>query len=385
MNRKALIFASIVTISLAIYAYWEEGSGHLISMTIGLAAGVVLYNASFGFTAGWRNMVLNRRGRGLRAQMLLLGIVILVAYPVLATGSFMGQDVRGTILPLGLASAFGAFVFGVGMQLGSGCASGTLFTVGGGSTRMIVVLAFFIGGSVWATAHWDFWAALPRTNSGTSLIRTFGAPGAVAMMLGLFAAIWATSVWLEKSHHGNLERGHGNSVWSIWTGAVLLAAVTLAFLLITGRPWGITYGFAVWGAQAVDSLGADPLTWTYWSGWRSGHVEGGPLSSRTNASNVGIILGALIAACVAGRFAPKWQLSGRDLMTAIIGGLLMGYGARLAYGCNIGAYLGGLTSGSLHGVWWLIWGFAGSFLGTRLRVWLGVDTDPIARTGPARI
>ncbi|MEL6793605.1 MAG: YeeE/YedE thiosulfate transporter family protein, partial [Pseudomonadota bacterium] len=51
----------------------------------------------------------------------------------------------------------------------------------------------------------------------------------------------------------------------------------------------------------------------------------------------------------------------------------MGYGARLAYGCNIGAYLGGLVSGSLHGWWWLIWGFAGSYLGVWMRGRLAMD------------
>lgn len=73
-----------------------------------------------------------------------------------------------------------------------------------------------------------------------------------------------------------------------------------------------------------------------------------------------------------GKFAPVWKLSRLDLSTAIIGGLLMGYGARLAYGCNIGAYLGGLVSGSLHGWLWLVFAFAGSLIGTRLRLRLGM-------------
>jgi hypothetical protein len=50
----------------------------------------------------------------------------------------------------------------------------------------------------------------------------------------------------------------------------------------------------------------------------------------------------------------------------------MGYGARLAYGCNIGAYLGGIVSGSLHGWLWLVFGFAGSLVGTRIRLKLGM-------------
>ncbi|AMP13630.1 sulfur transport family protein [Collimonas pratensis] len=67
--------------------------------------------------------------------------------------------------------------------------------------------------------------------------------------------------------------------------------------------------------------------------------------------NVGIMLGALLAAALAGKFVPVWRIRLRSLLAAIVGGLLMGYGARLAYGCNIGAYFSGIASASVHG--WL--------------------------------
>lgn len=51
----------------------------------------------------------------------------------------------------------------------------------------------------------------------------------------------------------------------------------------------------------------------------------------------------------------------------VIGGLMLGYGARLAFGCNIGAYFGGIASGSLHGWVWLVAAFAGNMLGVKLR------------------
>ena len=54
----------------------------------------------------------------------------------------------GAIAPLGPSLIIGAFVFGIGMQLANGCGSGTLYTVGGGSGRMLIALAFFIVGSV---------------------------------------------------------------------------------------------------------------------------------------------------------------------------------------------------------------------------------------------
>ena len=57
----------------------------------------------------------------------------------------------------------------------------------------------------------------------------------------------------------------------------------------------------------------------------------------------------------------------RSLVAAVVGGLLLGFGARLAYGCNIGAYFSGIASGSLHGWVWLVAAFIGSIIGTRLR------------------
>ena len=82
---------------------------------------------------------------------------------------------------------------------------------------------------------------------------------------------------------------------------------------------------------------------------------------------MGFVLGALLAAGLAGRFAPAWRIPARSLAAAVIGGLLLGYGARLAYGCNIGAFFSGVASGSLHGWLWFAAGLAGNFFGTRLR------------------
>jgi uncharacterized membrane protein YedE/YeeE len=89
--------------------------------------------------------------------------------------------------------------------------------------------------------------------------------------------------------------------------------------------------------------------------------------------NFGIVLGAMAAAGLAGRFKPRLRLRGGDLLSAVIGGLLLGYGARLAFGCNIGAFFSGIASGSLHGWVWLMAAFAGSMVGTRLRPLFGLE------------
>ena len=89
--------------------------------------------------------------------------------------------------------------------------------------------------------------------------------------------------------------------------------------------------------------------------------------------NFGIMLGALIAAGLAFKFSPKFKLSAGSVIAAIIGGLLLGYGARIAFGCNIGAYFSGIGSTSMHGWLWFAAAFAGSTLGARMRPWFGLS------------
>ena len=90
---------------------------------------------------------------------------------------------------------------------------------------------------------------------------------------------------------------------------------------------------------------------------------------------LGLTYDALLASGLAGKFRPGWQVDGRSLIAAVLGGLLLGYGARLAYGCNIGAYFSGISSSSLHGWVWLAAAFAGSVLGTYLRPLFGLSVE----------
>jgi hypothetical protein len=63
------------------------------------------------------------------------------------------------------------------------------------------------------------------------------------------------------------------------------------------------------------------------------------------------------------------------LLAAILGGLLMGYGARLAFGCNIGAFFSGVASFSLHGWLWIVFALLGTWIGVKLRPLFGLSND----------
>lgn len=355
-------------------------------LLIGGGLGLSLYHAAFGFTRAWREFIADRRGAGLRAQMLLFSLTILVFFPALSAGELLGRPVYGYVVPAGTAVAVGAFIFGIGMQIGGGCASGTLFAVGGGNTRMLITLVFFILGSLIATHHLHWWYSLPKPPA-ISLVRILGLWPALLSHLTVFAGIAGLSWVLERRYHGRILTPAGNAdqpwqqrllqgPWPLLAGAVALALLSMATLLTAGRPWGITAAFALWGGQAAYGLGWDISAWPYWS---EAALTRSILADSTSVMNIGIMLGALLAAGLAGKFSPSWRIGGRPLMAAIIGGLMLGYGARLASGCNIGAYYGGISSGSLHGWLWALTGFAGSIFGTRLRPYFGLDVEHTPR------
>lgn len=358
-GQGAIAFAAAAAVLLLLVAVLGAGpaeNGALL--LVGAALGWVLYRASFGFTAAYRAWQQQRRGAGIRAQLLLLALGTALFFPALAAGEVWGRPVWGFVVPAGTAVAAGSALFGLGMQLGGGCGSGTLFALGGGSTRMLLTLAGFIAGSVLGMAQLPFWLALPAPPA-ISLVAALGWPTALALHFALFGLIWTITVALERRRHGAAAPIARRLVW----GAVALAGLEFATLLLAGRPWGITDAFALWGAKIL-ALG----------GVAAPNIDATPsvLADSTSVMDFGIILGALLAAATAGRFTPGWRIGWRPAAAGVLGGLAMGYGARLASGCNIGAFVGGVLSGSPHGWLWLACALVGSRVGLRLRPRFGL-------------
>lgn len=350
---------------------------------IGGGLGAALYHGSFGFTGAWRRMVVERRGRGMRAQMLMIGLAGLVMMPLLAAGGIGGQPLVGAIAPVGVSVLVGAAIFGLGMQLGGGCGSGTLFTVGGGSARMLVTLIFFIVGAVVGTAHLPWWLGQPALPP-VSLGQTLGVPSAIAISLVGLGAVALVTAIVERRTHGDLECDPGprrpgwnwllSGPWPLVGAGVVLALLNIATLLVAGHPWSITYGFGLWGAKIASAAGLPVETWTFWN-WpaQAEALSASVLANSVSVMNFSLILGASLAASLAGKFAPRAAIPLASFVAAALGGLLMGYGARLSFGCNIGALFSGIASGSLHGWLWFAAAFAGSAVGIFARPLFGLD------------
>src|SRR5699024_7274531 len=126
----------------------------------------------------------------------------------------------------------------------------------------------------------------------------------------------------------------------------------------------------LWGAKFLQFFGVDVASWAYWEADTQA-LQQTVLADSTSVMNFGILLGAFIAVALQGNFKPG-KIKPGVAASSIIGGLLMGYGARLAFGCNIGAYFSGIASFSLHGWIWMIMALAGSFVGLYFRKIFGL-------------
>jgi uncharacterized membrane protein YedE/YeeE len=155
--------------------------------------------------------------------------------------------------------------------------------------------------------------------------------------------------------------------WPYVTGAVLLSIFQVVTLCTTGDPWGVSGTFANWGAWLYRLVGGNVDKWNYFSSaGAQATLNAGFLNDPGSLRNMGIIFGALLATLLASQFKFKKIKTLKQVAAAILGGLLMGYGSRIAFGCNIGALFSGISSLSVSGWVFAIFLFLGAIIGSKL-------------------
>ncbi len=187
-DQLAVLLTSIAILGISLYAQQALAGTQYLTFLIGVGLGITLLHAAFGFSGGWRQFIRDRKGAGIRAQLLLLGMTSLLFFPVLGQ-IFPALQVSAALAPVGTSVLVGAFLFGIGMQLGGGCGSGTLYTMGQGQVDMLLTLAFFIVGATLGSAHMEWWLSLPGYGS-ISVIQQFGWWQALLLQSALLAVLY---------------------------------------------------------------------------------------------------------------------------------------------------------------------------------------------------
>jgi uncharacterized membrane protein YedE/YeeE len=380
-----LILAALVMAGLDSYVFVAHGAEFGALLLIGGGLGFALFHSRYGFTSAFRQLVAVGNGTGVRAHALLLGTAATLVTLIMVSGvGAFGSTPKASAGPLGVGLLVGAFLFGTGMQIGGSCASGTLFAVGSGQTTIVYTLGGFIIGSTLYMWQYHVVANLPAFHP-VLLSNSVGWFGSWAITIAaLLVMVWVSRVVQKRRNpppvdavptaHGLLRIVRGS--WPILTGSVVLGVGAGAILLVSGSTWGITSAFGLWGSKILGLFGAHPQTWSGWQASGEGKViTGSILANVISVTDIGIMIGAALASAAAGAWIWHGRVPWRTAVGAVIGGILMGIGARLAGGCNIGAYLGGISQGSLSGWAWGAIALTGTWTGLRLRPLFGL-TNP---------
>lgn len=353
--RTLFVIALLVTLAVS------AGVRFSLLLALGLLIGFSLERFGFGFAGPWRRLIRERNAQGFMAQLVAIGLTAAAIQPIIAyaPGSFIGA-----IAPVSLSMVAAAFVFGLSMQMILGCGSGTLVNAGSGNPIALTALPLFCIGSFLGTLLVPL-AIEATPHVQVSLSEDFGVVGGLGVTLlgligtGLIASRYSTdSIWNKK----------------LLVAGTVLAGLAILHVLVAGQPWGVVFGLGLWVAKGAQGLGWDPSMAQFWTHPISASALGASvLTDTTSLTSFGLIGGAALAAWKGSGTQPFRQpVAAWYFLVAALFGLLLGISSRLAFGCNVGALFSGIASGSLHGWFWLIAGFAGSIVGVKLRdqLWL---------------
>ncbi|NMB08342.1 MAG: YeeE/YedE family protein [Tissierellia bacterium] len=419
MKKNQIFLGILILILMVVFAnhlFTRDAKLPLFLIT-GLMLGYVFTRSRYGFAGSVRKIYFTGNGALTRALLLMFAISIIatagIHYGAAQKGAVAafkageGDAVipgSGFVQPASLATIIGGIIFGIGMIFGGCCASGTLTDVGEGEARAWIVVPFFGIGGIIGAMHSSWWKESVFQKAGVQvyLPDVFGYIGAVLVSLILLLLIYIfTKKYEEKRQKEETyidevyeewqkplpkaenykffskETYHKFFVerWSFTTGAVLTALIFVFIINTTGSSWGASGPYTLWSIWLFQKLGI-----SFSSEALQGFVDtvnNGLMNHTVSIRNIGIIFGSAIAMLLAGNFKFNFNFKLKDIIFYAIGGILMGYGARVAGGCNAGALYSGIANFSLSGWFFLVAMTIGGVIGSKLYLNIFPEDAPV--------
>ena len=151
--------------------------------------------------------------------------------------------------------------------------------------------------------------------------------------------------------------------WSPLPALVALGIASAYYFALTGTFWAVTGEFTRWGGHILSWFGYQPQEWSY---FKLIGLQGTPLERIDGVMIVGMFVGALCTALWAGNVGLRWPTSKRRLLQGLLGGIVAGFGARLAMGCNLAAFFTGIPMFSLHAWAFMLATVGGAWVGVKI-------------------
>jgi uncharacterized membrane protein YedE/YeeE len=311
-------------------------------LIVGVLFGFVCQRGRFCMSFGFRDAILKKDYTVVKA--VVLGIIVsMLGFHAMASLGIIQLNPKPCFWG---ANIIGGFMFGIGIALAGGCAVGTTYKVGEGAVgSFVALLGYMILADITSAGalkpvkdYLQKSTIISITNPGPLLSPKVKSPTLanivgihpwiiviITAIIGIGVLIWKRGG--EGKVEGSLYEKYFKKGWPWWVTGIAIGIVEIiaypTSAIIGGRnyPLGITGG---WSAFLDALIKGDPKI----LGWETFLV-------------IGVPIGAAIAAGIAGEFKLRAPSPGR-LLEQFFGGSLMGVGAVIAGGCNIGHLLSGI-------------------------------------------
>lgn len=384
---RTIAAGAIISLLLAT-AYFlsgKEGAGAnaALSLLIGSALGIAFERGRFCFFCIFRDAIEDRDTTPFLSIISAIAVGA-VGYAIVF-GQFLPDPSSGSlppgahIGPVSLALVVAGLAFGVGMALSGACISGHLYRIGQGSLRAYPALLGSLVGFGLGFKSWNLLYSKSISDASTTwLPHKLGYSGALVLTLLVLTVVAIIAIkWgknstpianpvPEKITAATLRQSLFINRWRpLTTGAIFGVIGTFAYLRI--EPLGVT--------RQISTTSR-----TYFEGksWIPQNLDGLDLMagcvavvSDTVVNNgwliLGIVLASFAAALTGNRFKFQ-QITLRNGLTALLGGVLLGWSSMIALGCTVGVLLSGTQTFALSGWVFFATVFIGSWLGIKLKL-----------------
>lgn len=410
-NKKQPVIGIFIVMALVFFGFYLNGIKNSLPMYLGSGAllGYTLTRARYGFAGGIKRIYIRGEGSLTKSILLLIAVtsVVFMAFQWHAAANGAqpyylvekGQAfIPGTqnVYFTNLATVVGGIIFGIGMMLAGGCGSGTVADFGEGEGRAMIAFIFFVIGAApgqYARYLFDK-TAIGEIGVRWHLPQTFGYVGALIVTLLLLLIVYMLTLKYEnmRKREGTymdpmgdyedfekpLETGteevkffsfktyHKFFVerWNFTFGALILAFFAIMVMMFFNKAWGVSTPLVTLNVAIFKNLGINfPVDGL---GKFIDKADAGLLSDGGTVRNIGLFFGCTVAFLMAGRFKIDFSFKKKDAALFALGGLMLGFGSRFAYGCNIGAMYSAISNFSFSGWVFLIAMSVGGVIGLKL-------------------
>ncbi|WCF05798.1 YeeE/YedE thiosulfate transporter family protein [Paenibacillus thiaminolyticus] len=203
-KKSQLPYALLATALVIAFGFYlnRYNDNMVIYLLFGLSFGVILQRARFCFTASMRDPCITGSTSVTRAVLVACSLATIGFTAIKYSAYMQGNPIPGmdNVGPISFALVIGAVLFGIGMVIAGGCASGTLMRVGEGFTMQMISLFFFVLGSLWGAHDMGWWRAhVIKDAPAVFLPDVFGWLGALIVQFLIILLLYIASVkWQEK-------------------------------------------------------------------------------------------------------------------------------------------------------------------------------------------